>query len=273
MADLVVITHPDDRYEQRNAMLRSVASFWEEAGHRVTVASDPERLPDGDLGILHVDLSVVPEAFHQVHARYPHVVNGRVFDIRKHRVSQSILRREDAWEGPVVVKTDLNCYGHPEQAMRARLLSEGRPIGTLRDAVVGKTSYPVYASLRAMPSAVWDVPGLVVERFLPEVDGEGTWMRCWVFLGDEERCSRLRGSEPIIKSSNIVELVPCAVPDALRAERERLGFDYGKFDFVVHDGVTTLFDANKTPSDSPAQLQLNAPNRALARGIRRWLRS
>jgi hypothetical protein len=37
------------------------------------------------------------------------------------------------------------------------------------------------------------------------------------------------------------------VPESLRAERERLGFDFGKFDFVYHDGKAILLDANKTP--------------------------
>jgi len=30
-------------------------------------------------------------------------------------------------------------------------------------------------------------------------------------------------------------------------ERRKLGFDYGKFDFVVHEGRAVLLDANKTP--------------------------
>jgi hypothetical protein len=30
--------------------------------------------------------------------------------------------------------------------------------------------------------------------------------------------------------------------------REALGFDYGKFDYVEHDGEPILLDANKTPT-------------------------
>jgi hypothetical protein len=31
-------------------------------------------------------------------------------------------------------------------------------------------------------------------------------------------------------------------------ERARLGFDYGKFDFVIHEGQAVLLDANRTPT-------------------------
>ena len=37
------------------------------------------------------------------------------------------------------------------------------------------------------------------------------------------------------------------MPDELRALRRQLGFDYGKFDFVMHEGRAVLLDANKTP--------------------------
>jgi hypothetical protein len=41
------------------------------------------------------------------------------------------------------------------------------------------------------------------------------------------------------------EAVP--VPDELRQRRHELGFNYGKFDFVLHQGKAILLDANKTP--------------------------
>jgi hypothetical protein len=71
----------------------------------------------------------------------------------------------------------------------------------------------------------------------------------------------------LLKGSSIKGYEPCGVPDEIRAERERLGFDFGKFDFVIHDGRPILLDANKTPStpaDSPAVAPLYA---YLAEGI------
>ena len=100
--------------------------------------------------------------------------------------------------------------------------------------------------MRDVPQAIWDNPGLIVERFLPERDPRGYWMRVWVFLCRQEHCTRYLGEDPLIKSDNILAREKVAVPDALRAQRERLGFDYGKLDFVVVDGTAVLLDANRT---------------------------
>jgi len=133
--------------------------------------------------------------------------------------------------------------------------------------------YPIFASPRAVPDAMWNNPGLVVERFLPEQDERGYWMRVWIFFGDRERCGRYLGNHPIVKSGNIFARESAPVPPELRAERARLGFDFGKFDFVVHDGQVVLFDANRTPGQPPAAMraELTAANAELARGIEPWL--
>lgn len=58
-------------------------------------------------------------------------------------------------------------------------------------------------------------------------------------------------------------------PEALKALRRELGFDYGKFDYVEHGGRPILLDANRTPvyrgdPDAPHIVRL-------ARGIRGFL--
>jgi len=61
----------------------------------------------------------------------------------------------------------------------------------------------------------------------------------------------------------------------LVAERERLGLDYGKFDFVVHEGRPVLLDAAPTPSygfrggGREVQQRISA---TLAAGLEGWLR-
>ena len=35
---------------------------------------------------------------------------------------------------------------------------------------------------------------------------------------------------------------PVPIPDEIRAARKRFGFEYGKFDFVLHRGVPVLLD-------------------------------
>lgn len=76
----------------------------------------------------------------------------------------------------------------------------------------------------------------------------------------------------MLKSNAILASETIAVPEELRAERHRLGFDYGKFDFVVRDGVAILLDANKTPWMPGAAPGFAAAIPNLAGGIDAWLR-
>jgi hypothetical protein len=274
MAHIVIVTHAHDYFGREPYLLGSIAGLWTDAGHRVTVVAGLGNWPDGDLAILHVDLSVIPQAYVEASRRYPVVVNGAVLDIRKSLVSRCLLRRDDDWTGPVIVKTDLNCGGVPELRLRHLNLREDRPAAVpARPESYSVHPYPILESARDVPAAVWDNPGLVVERFLPEQDDRGFWMRAWVFLGDRERCTRYLGTHPIVKAGSILAREPVPVPDELRAERQRLGFDYGKFDFVVRDDRPILFDANRTPSSPPPPVtaELTASNANLARGLDAWL--
>jgi hypothetical protein len=52
-----------------------------------------------------------------------------------------------------------------------------------------------------------------------------------------------------VKSNDIVRYEYLTeVPNKLRLERQRLGFDFGKFDYVLENGVAQLLDANATPT-------------------------
>jgi hypothetical protein len=132
--------------------------------------------------------------------------------------------------------------------------------------------YPILGSVSEVPADVWNNPGLVVERFLPEQDAQGFWLRVWVFFEDRERCTRYCGTEPIVKGANVVARESVPVPEEMRAERERLGFDYGKFDFVVREGRAILFDANRKPGAPPPSPEIDASNAHLAGGREALLR-
>jgi hypothetical protein len=59
---------------------------------------------------------------------------------------------------------------------------------------------------------------------------------------------KIYSRHPIVKSTDIVRYEYLSeVPAELRRERERLGFDFGKFDYVLENGVARLLDANATP--------------------------
>jgi len=108
--------------------------------------------------------------------------------------------------------------------------------------------YRLLARLGEVPDRVWSDPGLIVERFLPEIDSDGNYVyRTWMFMGRHEYCNKFIARDWMVKGEAAIGHEFTAVPDELRAERERLNFDYGKFDFVIHQGVPFLMDANRTP--------------------------
>jgi hypothetical protein len=162
----------------------------------------------------------------------------------------------------VIVKTDLNCWGLPERQKRLGrwtwrfrkvLAAMERAIPAHRIPHRTRT-YPIYQSLAEVPEIVWANPGLVAERFLPEMDAGGFSTRAWVFLGDRESCTRILSDQPIVKADAALKLEKSVVPDEIRAERARLGFDFGKFDFVIREGQPILLDINKTPGAPPASM-------------------
>jgi hypothetical protein len=268
MQRIVIITHVYDDFRSRSYLLRSLIGYWTAAGYGVSLTAGLDDLPEADIAILHVDLSVMPAAYAAASKRYPIVVNGAVHDIRKNIVSRHLVRPSDGWTGPVIIKTDLNCGGVPEQRILQLCQQHGKAPDFMHNEIVSTTRpYPILRSASEVPDAVWRNPGLVVERFLPEQDAQGFWMRVWVFFGDRERCTRFRGNHPIVKRDNIIGRERASVPDKLREERDRLGFDYGKFDFVVRDDEVILFDANRTPAAPPLSPELEKSNANLARGL------
>jgi hypothetical protein len=272
MASIVILEHRFQASLRRRYLAHSLAVFWRERGHRVVVHAGRENLPAADLALLHVDLTVVPEPYRQLLDSYPRVLNAAVLDVSKRRISRQLVTGpDDAWHGPVVVKTDANYGGLPEQSLR-RSAGEAGVRTAIPDAIALE-DYPVFPDAHAVPSRVWSMPELVVERFLPERDSRGFYMRHWTFLGDRERSNRYRAAVPIMKSSDIIDGEPVPVPDEIRAWRDRLGFDFGKFDYVVHDGRCVLLDVNRTPGSPDALIAAErASFQSLADGIGAFLR-
>ena len=247
---LAIITHPLDR------RLRSWLDGWvpvSPPGYQLDAMliegrrdglrwffTDPgQRFRPADAAILHVDQSVVDQAYLDLAARYPVAVNGQVRDIRKQVVSRNLVRRDSDWDGPVLVKSDLNCGGRPEYVLAQRGGAAPTP---------PPPQYDLYDRIDQVPDPVWDDTSRVVERYLPERRDGMNVLRIWSFLGDYERCSWYTSPETIVKGRNIVSFGPAEVPDLLREERRRLGIDYGKFDFALGPEGPVLYDANKTPA-------------------------
>jgi hypothetical protein len=111
--------------------------------------------------------------------------------------------------------------------------------------------YAVYDSIRDVPEDLRNDASLAIDCFMPEREGDMYAIRHWVFCGDQGHCNRFISPEMIIKGGNVLRKEPCAVPDKLHDLRKAMGFDYGKFDFVMHGDDVFLLDANKTPGSPP----------------------
>lgn len=272
MATIVILEHALQQYVELPYMVYSLAERWRRAGHQVRVHHGLQAPPPGDLAIVNIDLTVVPAEYRALSARYPRVVNGRVPDVSKSRYSADLLDRYSDWIGPVIVKTEANFGGKPEQMLRRAARREGLPCD-IPDGPVAE-GYPVYASLREVPDLAWRTPGLVVERFLPERDAAGDYYcRHWIFFGDRDRSIRIRASVPIIKSQDVLGVEDVPVPPEIRRLREKLGFDFGKFDYLRHGDRYVLIDANRSPS-MPAEVspRVQAGQDFLAGGLESLLR-
>jgi hypothetical protein len=271
MATIVILEHLMQRGVGLPYMVYKFAELWRLRGHSVIVHHGPDNPPRGDVAILNVDLTVIPAEYRSLLRHYPRVVNASVLDVSKRQFSQDILGRDSEYDGPVIIKTDANYGGRAEQLLRSRALEAGAPCDITAGPVM--TKYPILASPREVPEDIWRTPGLVVEKFLPERDERGYYLRTWIFFGDRERSSRWRAAVPIIKSRDYIERETVPVPDEIRAWRTKLGFDFGKFDYVHCDDRHVLLDVNRTPGyPPPPPGRRAAPVDFIAEGLESFLR-
>ncbi len=249
---VAVLTHALDPIDQVNYLMLKIVKKWQASGVEVVLLRGPEHYEAADVLVLHVDLTVVPQEYLDFCARYPIVVNGRVRDISKRKISKNLLGPKDHYTGAVIVKADLNFGGFPELKMQrsgrlSRMWNKYLPWSIT--GILSPSDYPVFRSMAEVPKAVWRNRRLVVEKFCPEREGDHYCLRQWIFLGDRGVSQRLVSLNPIVKFPNEVHLeYGPPVPESLREMRSRLGFDYGKFDYVVVDGEVILLDANRTPA-------------------------
>jgi len=259
---IAVLFHKGDRFSDLSIyIVHHLARFWREDGHEVVYLFGPRRFVPADLVLVHVNLSVVPDAYLELAARYPVALNGRIRDIRKTAISENLVRPGDGWGGPVIVKSDLNYAGQPEQVLRRTWLERrwrpSRRVRRLRDRLTGNTvpfgdadEYKVFDHVGEVPEQWLSHRHVVIEKFLPEIEDDLYHLRIYQFLGDRATCSRLASPGPVIKAQTSVRTEPVAPHPEVIAWREALGFDYGKLDYVVHDGKVVLLDANKTTGAS-----------------------
>lgn len=287
-ARILILHHARQPKSDQDAFLIGwIAKHWLEWGYDVQHVFGPTKSARADLLIVHVDVSVVPDAYLEFAHHFPKTVNLRLRDIRKSRISTNLIGRNDDFEGPVIVKTDLNHGGTPETyvgelpepspltlSQRARRKMGIKDPSAIRDP----SNYLTYTSAKAVPRSVFRDSRLVVERFLPEQHGDEYFHRRYTFFGNAERNDIWAGDSAIsFWDSNGHRTWTEPVPDELRRRREQMGADYGKIDYVIRDGGVEIFDINKTPAGTvldpdPDDAQwVRDTARELAQGITTWL--
>ncbi len=238
-------------------ILSFICDRWRRAGIEVVLLDDPSRRVDAEVAIVHVDATRRPAAYDALLEHYPRVINGRVRDISKRHISANLLSPATTYRGPVIVKTDTNCFDLPDSRPRRRRVGTLRRLMSrvatrlLRITVgdIRRTrSYPIFETPGRVPWHVWRDRRLVVEKFLPERSDDLYCLRSWMFFGTREKVSLHRSANPVVKRVNFIESeFITEVPEVIREARRRFGFDYGKFDFVLHEGQAVLLDTNSTP--------------------------
>ncbi len=252
---IAVLLHEKTKSQNlRRYLINYLADIWRSDGNEIVFLFGVKKFIPADLVIVHVDVSVVPDEYLEFAKRYPIVLNGGIRDIRKSAFSRNLLGIDDAYDGKVIVKSDLNAGGRPE-----RLLKRSWPpwISKLSKSLqrVDKRAslqirhamqYRVYDHLSDVPRAYFGMKSIVVEKFLPEMQDDLYFVRLFQFLGNKISCTRLGSRHPVAKDETYVtrEIIE-PHPEVVKL-RKQLKFDYGKFDYGLHDGNVVVFDINKT---------------------------
>ncbi|MEE9344434.1 MAG: hypothetical protein V3U88_02385 [Methylococcales bacterium] len=255
---IAILMHEHDRYiDLSNYLVYYFAEIWREQGHSVVFIFGTEDYVPADIALLHIDLSVVPTDYTTFSQRYPIVINGRITDICKSNLPENELGQMNDYHGPVIVKTDLNNAGQPEKRLAKLAAKQKNPIDRMwiklwrvwQERTMGfatANDYLLFDSLEEVPRSYLRNQRLIVQRFLPEYEDGLYHLRVYHFLGSCGNCTRISSDQPIVKSRGTIFSEMVEPHPEIVALRKQMGFDYGKFDYVMHGGQPILIDANKT---------------------------
>ncbi len=252
MKKIAVLFHEKERPDKLGRyQIVQMADYWRGKGLDVSYLFGTNCYEPADLVIVHVNLSVVPQEYLDFASKYPKALNGRVRDIRKSSFSKNLLDRNTTYSGKVIVKSDLNYAGIPERHLTKTRLARGiskyvtklsKPAAWFRNF----KDYRIYENIREVPYYIWECPAAVVEKFLPEIEEGHCFTRFYQFFGDRTTSLRRGAKGPIVNGSTYIVSEHVEPPREIETYREKLGFDFGKFDYVVSNNEVVLLDINKT---------------------------
>lgn len=263
--------------EYLSPLLSHLVGVWEELGVSINLLRGTnETPPNVDLLIPHIDLTVTPANLIQYMNGFPRVINRRLTDISKTLVSSNLVSKNSTYDGKVIVKTNMNFGGVPEhnyEIAKGNFPVDPRDIQRpwRKIETLSPENYQVFDRISLVPNGVWRNKRLVVEKFIPEREGEYYCMRVCQTMGNVSMCKRLYSNSPIIKGSTIVRSEAVETPESIMDIKSKFGMDYGKLDFVIHNGHIEVLDINKTPGSPPAKDFRPEWVRQLAMGVEAFL--
>ncbi|MEM9165547.1 MAG: hypothetical protein AAGB48_00815 [Planctomycetota bacterium] len=259
---IAVLLDPRDAHaERRQYRIWPLIEAWKRLGHGIVVTRDPDEACRADVLLPHLDVSRIPEPIWKRIRTHARLLNRHIRDVRKSAISAHLLNREDPHTGPVIVKTNNNSGGFRDfertvpRWLRTASLAWHRVLWSPAARRHGfrwtrmLPRYPVFPSIESVPTSVWANPHLVVERFFePDRDAEGRYvMFMWIVLGDRGLGRTLSGRTRVVKDTNAKLGAFERPPEMILATQRSLGVEYGKIDYVVHQGQPVVLDINPTP--------------------------
>jgi hypothetical protein len=259
-----------------------LAEIWRREGIKVNFLLGVKKYVPADMAILHVDLTMVPQEYTDFAHRYPVALNGNLRNIKKSLISRNKVGPDDGYEGRVIVKSELNYAGQPERKLLGTPLSRltfriACRLPFYRSKITGPgphfkspSDYIIQDSSHSVPRGWFNRDDILVEKFIPEMQDGLYCLRIYHFLGNRGVCILWKSGHPIVKSSTVTKREVVEVHPEIVKLTKSIGFDYGKFDYVMHEGKPVLLDANKTPgSANTAAFMAICPE--WAKGIRAYL--
>jgi hypothetical protein len=261
-----------------------LAGIWRQLGLTVAVKRGSSQFswPCATAAINHVNLTVTPAHCLRCLRRFTHTVNAGFTDSSKSKYCRDLLRGDDGYDGPVIVKTDLNFGGRAEYKLQQMMESSWRRQLVRFVSNSGVTvsawdpyNYPIYDHASQVPIEVWNDPNLVVQKFQAERSNNGLYcLRSWYFLGDCGFHVVTASKEPIVKGRNAItrQIADIATPPEIELLRKELRVDFGRLDYGLLAGKSVVYDINRTPAVTSASAgQYSSQWRGLAEGIFRFL--
>ncbi len=268
---IVIIQHQNDHAGESGVyFIEMIARCWREAGHHVVFLNGVQENIRADLALLHVNLSVVPREYVEYAKQFPIVLNEKITDIRKRTISRQLVSRDEDYDGPVIVKTDLNCAGLPEANIYKMAVPKRRSVMRFWRFFVRKArnlaiklqmvesgtnrlvqteyreTFQIFKNKNRVPKYIWSDKNWIVEKFMPEMGNSKFVVRNAYFLGGKMIGYKNYSADPVVKDEEEAGSEVVSIPNEIVQFQNEIGLDYGKIDYVIHDGNPVILDVTKT---------------------------